>query len=171
VLAVALQVRFASGGEAPPIARRRLQRAGLCLAVCCFLVAATAHAPTPVAIGLLVLSVFALTGAELWEAAGSWALSYRFAAPDREAEYLSVFSMGATAQSIAAPLLITAFVLDGGWLGWAVLGACFVGLAIVVHPVVSRLGRAQRAEVAATTGLVLDSAIAPPPSATPLRAH
>lgn len=141
-LAVALQVRFASQGESSRAGRTALQRAGLCLAACCLLLAPTGATSPAGTVVLLVLAVVALTAGELWEAAGSWSLSYRFARTDRESEYLSVFSLGSTAQYVVAPVVLTSLVLDAHAVGWIALAGAFVAVALTVRPVVAWLDRA-----------------------------
>ncbi|GEL96693.1 hypothetical protein CTE05_02400 [Cellulomonas terrae] len=152
-LAVALQVRFASHGESAGAGRRALTLAGLCLAACCVLVAFTAHVPTWAGASLLVLAVIALTGGELWEAAGSWSLSYRYARPEIEGQYMSVFTLAPIAESVIAPIAVTTLVLGADWRGWVGLAVVFAAAGLVARPVVGLLesslhGRAGAVEVA-----------------------
>lgn len=139
VLAVALQVRFASGGESLPAGRRALQLSALGQAAFCLVVAWTGSMPVWAACVALLVSVVLLTGGELWEAAGSWGLSYRFTPEHREGEYLSVFSLGATAEAIVGPLIVTGIVLSHGAAGWIGAGVALALLSLCVRPVVARL--------------------------------
>lgn len=139
VLAVALQVRFASQGESARAGSRALALAGLSLAVCCVLVAFTAHVPVWTGVALLVVAVVALTGGELWEAAGSWSLSYRYARPEIEGQYMAVFSLAPIAESVIAPIAVTTFVLGADWRGWVVLAVVFLGAGLAARPVTNVL--------------------------------
>jgi len=148
VLAVALQVRFASRGESVAIARRAMALSGIAQAVFCLVVAATGRMPPVAAAVGLVLSVVALTAGELWSAAGSWALSYRFAPEHRQGEYLAVFSLGATIQDVLGPLVVTLAILPHGGPGWVGAAAVLLVLATLARPAAAWLERTQATRTA-----------------------
>ena len=50
----------------------------------------------------------------IWQSAGAWELSYRYADPEREVQYLAVFSLGVTAQDIYGPALVAVAVVVRG---------------------------------------------------------
>src|SRR5262249_22024853 len=79
---------------------------------------------------------------EIWQAAGAWELSYRYADPEREVQYLAVFSLGVAAQNIYGPALVTVVVIGAGTAGWLGLAGVFVGGALLVGPVGAALERA-----------------------------
>jgi hypothetical protein len=76
-----------------------------------------------------------LTFGEMWQATGGWDLSYAFAPEDGKGVYLSVFSLGGTAQRIVGPALITSVVIAAGPVGWIALAAVFGVAALLVPPV------------------------------------
>jgi hypothetical protein len=163
-LAVLLQVRFASQGESARAGSRALLFAGLCLATCCVLVAFTAHVPIWAGVALLVLAVVALTGGELWEAAGSWSLSYRYARPEIEGQYMSVFTLAPIAESVIAPVVVTTLVLGADWRGWLALAVVFVAAGLAARPVTALLesqlnGRIGDGPAASTDEQPVDDAV------------
>ena len=142
-LAVALQVRFASRRESVAAGRRALAASGIAQAVFCVLVAITGRASPGVAAVVLVAGVVALSTGELWSAAGGWALSYRFAPPARQGEYLAAFSLGASAQDVVGPLLVTLVILPLGAAGWVGAAGVLLVLASLARPVATWLERTQ----------------------------
>ncbi len=156
VLAVAFQVPFARRVTDPRSGARALRWTGLALAGCAALLAVPAAASPAVAIGAVLFACVALTAGELWQAAGGWELSYAYAPEDRRNVYLSLFSLGNSAQDMAGPLLVAAVVLPLGALGWFMLAALFVVAALLASLVVPLLDRrpspgTPTAEAAATT--------------------
>lgn len=157
LLAASLQVRFADIGETTAAGRRAFVRSGLSLVLTCLLVAATQWATGSVVlvVALLLLAVLALTAGEMWEAAGSWTLSYRFAAPDREGEYMSVASLAPILQGVVGSVVLTSVVIANGTTGWFVLAGVFATLTLTAAPLArwlersSVVGRAARAGASA----------------------
>ena len=143
LLAASLQVRFADVGETTAAGRRAFVRSGLALVLTCLLVAATqwAVSSTVLVVALLLLAVLALTAGEMWEAAGSWTLSYRFAVPDREGEYMSVASLAPILQSVVGSVVLTSVVIARGTTGWLVLAGLFAVLTLTAAPVARWLER------------------------------
>ncbi|GAA2996229.1 membrane protein [Streptomyces fulvorobeus] len=141
VLAVALQMRASRGTETIAGSARALLWAGASLTICCLLLTATPNLPVVLAIGMLLLAMVALTGGELWQAAGGWGGSYLLAVPGQEGVYLSVFWLGVAIQQIAAPLLIS-LVVTVGATGWIVLAALFAASGIAA-PAIGRWAQAQ----------------------------
>ncbi len=154
-LAVAFQVRVARRGESVAAGRRALASAGIAQAAFCLLVATTGRASSGMAAVVLVAAAVALTAGELWSAAGSWALSYRFAPADREGEYLAAFSLGATVQDVLGPLVVTLVILPLGAVGWASAAVALVALASLARPAAAWLERTQPARTAGDAGVVV----------------
>jgi mannose-6-phosphate isomerase-like protein (cupin superfamily)/MFS family permease len=103
MLAVAFQVRASNGVDTPISAAARLRQAGGVLGLCCMLLAFTGPLPSVAAIPVLVASMVALTGGELFQSAGAWGLSYQLAREGEQAAYLSVFWLGVGAQPDPRP--------------------------------------------------------------------
>ena len=142
VMAVVLQVPFSRHATISGGARRVLRLAGVTLAGCSVAIAAAAYASPGIAAGLLVLATTLMSLGEIWQAAGAWELSYRYADPEREVQYLAVFSLGVAAQDIFGPALVTAAVIGTGAAGWMGLAAVFVVATLLVGPATSALERA-----------------------------
>jgi Major Facilitator Superfamily len=145
-LAVLLQIRFARGGDSLAGGTRAMRRSGVCLAACCLLMAAAWQKGPALAAVLLILATIAMTGGELWEAVGSWTLSYRYAPEERMTQYLAVFSLGLAAQEVVGPLVVTGLVLVNGPIGWLCLGAFFLILRLAIGPLARSLERCRSAE-------------------------
>lgn len=134
VMAVVLQVPLSKDVSTPGRAARVLRRSGVLLAACSVTIAAAAYAAPLLAASLLVLATALLTLGEVWQAAGAWELSYRHADPERQAQYLAVFSLGTTAQDIAGPALVTAVVIGAGPVGWLGLAVLFLTTTVLIGP-------------------------------------
>ncbi|MEU8927452.1 MFS transporter [Kitasatospora sp. NPDC048545] len=132
VMAVALQVRFSRGGEDVARAGRKQRAAGAALAAFCVLTAAIASVGPALAGALTLLAAVPLTLGELWQSAGGWGISYRFAPAEQRTYYLSIYQLGATGVAVAGPLVLSTAVVDHGYPGWFGLGAVFAltGLAV-----------------------------------------
>jgi MFS family permease len=147
LLAVAGQVRVGRAAESVEGGVRAMRLAGAALAAASvlFAVSSVVHRAAGAAAVLLV-AVVALTAAELWQSAAQWSLSYNLAPDDRRGEYLSTFGLGASAQFVIGPTLVTLGVVEHGVLGWSVLAAAFAGVAFAVGPAV-RAARTRRTVV------------------------
>lgn len=144
VMAVVLQVPFSKHATVPGGAPRVLRLAGVMLAGCSVAIAAAAYLSSVFAAALLVLATALMSLGEIWQAAGAWELSYRYADPEREVQYLAVFSLGVTAQDVFGPALVTAVVISAGTVGWIGLAAFFLVATVFVGPATSALERASR---------------------------
>jgi MFS family permease len=151
VLAVALQVPVAGLVRSSRGAVAALATAGAALAMCCLAMPLAATLDPTGATVVAVGAVLALTLAEMAQAAGGWDLSFRLAPEAQRGRYLSVFSLGTTAQMLVAPLLLTSVVFGVGTWGWVGLAAFLVGaglLALVIIQPDERRGRHGRRLVA-----------------------
>ena len=144
VMAVVLQVPFSRHATVPGGAPRVLRLAGVMLSACSVAIAAAAYVSPWFAAALLVLATVLMSLGEIWQAAGAWELSYRYADPEREVQYLAVFSLGLAAQDIFGPALVTAAVIAAGTAGWLGLAALFLVATLLVGPATSALDRASR---------------------------
>jgi Major Facilitator Superfamily len=144
VMAVVLQVPLSKHAAVPGGASRVLRLAGVMLAGCSVAIAVAAHVSPWCAAALLVLATALMSLGEIWQAAGAWELSYRYADPEREVQYLAVFSLGAAAQDVFGPALVTVAVIGAGTSGWMGLAALFLVATLLVGPVTSALERASR---------------------------
>lgn len=141
VLAMTAQVRLSRGGDDITCAGNKQRAAGLALAACCALTAATGSPGALVAGLLLLLAIVALTFGELWQLAGAWGLSYGLAPTARRTYYLSVYQLGGTGVTVAGPAVLAVAVVDTGAVGWLGLAAVFVLTGLVVPPMVRKAER------------------------------
>ncbi|GAA3442729.1 hypothetical protein [Planomonospora venezuelensis] len=111
IVVVLCQVRASRGCEDLAVAAHRMRWAAVALASCCLLLGLSTGMGAVVATVLVVTAVVMLTAGEMWQSAGSWGVSYELAPGERRAEYLSVFSLGSTAESIVGPVLLTTVVV------------------------------------------------------------
>jgi MFS family permease len=139
VIAVLFQIPAAKGARTPHGSSGAMAKSGVALMLCCLLLAPTAYLPVNTAIAFWAAAIIALTFGELWYSAGGWGLSYDLARTERRTQYLSVFSLGKTAQMIVGPTLLSAVVIAKGPVGWLGLGAVFLATGFVIRPVARRL--------------------------------
>jgi len=144
VMAVVLQVPFSKHATVNGGAPRVLRRAGVMLAGCSLVIAAAAYVSSVFAVALLILATALMSLGEIWQAAGAWELSYHYADPQREVQYLAVFSLGAAVQDVFGPALVTAAVISAGTAGWMGLAVLFLVATVLVGPATSALERASR---------------------------
>ena len=135
-LVVVLQSRLARTANTLGGAARAMARSGVSLAVfCLLLLLASALQSAWAATTTMIVAVVALTFGEMWQSSGEWRLSYDLADPQRRAEYLSVFQLGASVQQVVAPVVITGLVLTHAWavaglgLSLALAGGAVVAVA------------------------------------------
>ncbi|MEV1156024.1 MFS transporter [Micromonospora chokoriensis] len=141
VLTVLLQVPVARGVELPGAATRALRRGGFLLAACAISAALAGWTDDGRAAAvLIILACIALTLAELWQSAGSWELSHRYAPEGRTSTYLSVFGLSYTGMSIVGPAMI-AIVVGTGSAGWLVAALVFTSAAFLAAPATALLDR------------------------------
>ncbi|TFC55452.1 hypothetical protein E3O62_14150 [Cryobacterium sp. TMT2-15-1] len=81
---------------------------------------------------LLALAMVAHSFGEILSSAGGWGLSYELACPQRIGEYQGLFAMAFSVGSMFTPVILTVTVIENGTAGWAVLGALFLGSALVM---------------------------------------
>ncbi|WP_181958633.1 hypothetical protein [Nonomuraea diastatica] len=83
-----------------------------------------------VATGLQVL-------AEMLLASGAWEISFALAPDDRQGQYQGFFGTGAPVARTLGPVVLTTLVLDGGTLGWLLLGGAFAAAGAAMRPAVA----------------------------------
>ena len=89
-----------------------------------------------------VLSVIALvwighvtvTGAELFQSAGSWGFQSELTDPDQRAEYQGAAHIGHTAGSVWAPALYTWLAMEHGSLGWVAIASICIVATLTMGP-------------------------------------
>lgn len=135
IMVVLLQVPFSRRATTVAAGGRALRNGGYALGLTCVLLALTPGlGPWPATALLLAIGVVECA-AEMWHAAGGWAVSLGLAPEHARGRYLGVWMMGFAVHDVGGPLIMAFIVSQAGPAGWLVLGA-FVA---VVGPLASRL--------------------------------
>lgn len=135
VMCVLLQVRASSGTDSLTGGVRALRRGGLMLGLACLVYLAAGLKEPVLASVLLIVAVVSHTFGELWQAAGSWGISYALSPPDRLADYQAFFSLVNIGPDVLGPLVVSALISDWGKPGWGVLAVVFCLVAVVCQAV------------------------------------
>lgn len=143
VMIVVLQVRASQGVATPEVAARALRRAGVVFAVAWVLFGLAGETGAVLAVALLVAGCLVHATAELWQAAGSFELSFSLARADAQGQYQGVFGMGNGLADAVAPLLATGVCVAGGLAGWAGVGLLLAATGALA-PVTVRWAQATR---------------------------
>jgi len=149
LLAVVLQLRLSRGVEGVRSAAARQVRAGICLAVCCLLVAWTAGTGSVATVVLVLLAVAALTAGEVYQAVGGWGLSFELSPEAGRGYFLSVYNLGTTGAMILGPWLLTSVVLPRGRAGWVGLAVALAAAGACVAAVVRGISGVPAARLSA----------------------
>jgi MFS family permease len=128
---VLLQVLISKDSEAATGAVRAQAIGVLLFGAGCLTAVLTLGAGGWAASALLLVAALLFTGAELWQSAGAWGLSFSLAPPEHMNQYQSLFGLSSAAQESLGPVLGTALVLSlPGGSGWIVLGAAVVAVVL-----------------------------------------
>ena len=86
-----------------------------------------------------MLATVVYTVGDLLHATAAASLSYDLATPDALGQYQGVNVLLTGLAEAAAPAVLTALLVDGGtWPAWAILGAVFLGVGVIVPALVQR---------------------------------
>lgn len=130
VLVVLGQVRIGRATERAG-AIRGFRITGLVLALTCLVLVPAELIGTAAAIAVLLAAATVLTIGEMVQSAVAWDVSFVLAPAARQAEYLTVFNLGTTLETVAGPLIIPAIILRAGFAGWPALAAVFLGAGLL----------------------------------------
>ena len=137
VLTVLLAVRIGRGLETAQPAARAMRLAGVILAAAMLLYAATAGLPPMATVALLIAATVVYTVGDLLHATAAAGLSYSLAAPDALGRYQGASLLLSGLAEAAAPAVLAVLLIeDGTWPGWAMLGAVFLGVGVIMPPLV-----------------------------------
>ncbi|KOV65561.1 MFS transporter [Streptomyces sp. MMG1121] len=151
VLVIFLQVRVSRGIDTDTAAARAWRRAGWAFLAGMSLIGLAAGMSAWGAVLLVLAGVAVHTLGELLYAAGSFELRYSLAPAHAQGEYSGVFRFGSGVASVVAPSVLALLCLDGGMLGWLVMGAVFLSTGLVA-PSVVRWAQQPRPRLAVTSG-------------------
>ncbi|MCW3004879.1 MAG: transporter [Conexibacter sp.] len=147
LIVAALQVPATRSIVGPQSAARLLARSGPLFLVAWLLIAETSGRSAALAIAVLLVAIALHSLAEVWQAAGTFELSFALAQPEAHGQYQGVFGLSMGLAEAFAPALVIALCISWGKPGWLVLGAVVTvaGMACVL---VERYAAAQRPPVA-----------------------
>ncbi|MEV4539837.1 MFS transporter [Asanoa sp. NPDC049518] len=111
--------------DGPRTAARLLARSGPLFLVAWVLMALSSGPSAWVTVALLLVAVLVHSLAEVWQAAGTFELSFALARPEAQGQYQGVVGLGHGFVEAVAPVVVITLCIDGGRLGW-------VALALVV---------------------------------------
>lgn len=108
--------------DGPRTAARLLARSGPLFLVAWILMATASGPSTWTAIALLLIAVLAHSLAEVWQAGGTFELSFALARPEAQGQYQGVIGLGHGFIEAVAPVIVITLCIDVGKAGWVVLG-------------------------------------------------
>ncbi|HEX8630754.1 MAG TPA: MFS transporter [Catenuloplanes sp.] len=134
VLTVLLSVRVGRGAPTAVSAARAMRLGGAVLAAAMLLYAATSGLPPAPTVGLLVLATVVYTVGDLLHATAAAGLSYDLAPPDALGQYQGASVLLSSLGAAAAPVVLTALLVDGGGPGhWTLLGVVFLAAGVLTR--------------------------------------
>ncbi len=141
VLAVLFQVRASRGSETVPGALRASKVSAGFFVASCLVVLVTHSTVGWVTILLVWLGHVTVTGAELFQSAGSWGFQSELSDPGRRGEYQGVNRVGSAMGTLWAPAAYTWLAMNLHAVGWLVIAAVVVVATMGLGPSVRRAER------------------------------
>lgn len=108
--------------DGPRTAARLLARSGPLFLVAWILMAVASGPSAWVAIALLLVAVLVHSLAEVWQAGGTFELSFALAQPQAQGQYQGVVGLGHGFIEALAPVIVITLCIDVGKPGWIILG-------------------------------------------------
>ncbi|MGW4407237.1 MFS transporter [Nonomuraea sp. NPDC004702] len=125
------QVRVARRVRDLRDASTAVRRAGVVLFAACAVFALSPHGW----IFLIAAGCLQVAG-EMLLAAGAWEIGFGLAPDDRQGQYQGFFGTGTAVARMLGPAVLTTLVLDGGTVGWLLLGLAFMTAGAAMAPAV-----------------------------------
>ena len=126
LMAVLLQVAAARGVNSVERSLRASRISAGFFVVSCLIVLVTHDTLGWLTIFLVWLGHVTVTGAELYQSAGSWGFQSELSDPDRRGEYQGASHLGHTVGSVWAPAVYTYLAMEWGAQGWLVIAGIVV---------------------------------------------
>lgn len=123
ILVAVSQVPATRSIDGPLSAARLFALSGPLFLVAWIMMAAAAGPAAWIAITLLFAGVIVHSLAEVWQAAGSFELSFALASPEAQGQYQGVFGLGHGLIEALAPVIVISMCITWGMPGWLVLAA------------------------------------------------
>jgi hypothetical protein len=121
IIVAALQVPATRSIDGPRSAARLVALSGPLFLIAWIMMAMSAGRAAWVAVVLLLLGVLVHSLAEVWQAGGTFELSFALAQPEMHGQYQGVMGMGNNLVAAVAPVIVIALCINGGTYGWIVL--------------------------------------------------
>jgi MFS family permease len=134
VMAVLLQVAAARGVNSVARSLRASYISASFFVLSCAIVLVTHDTIGWLTIALVWLGHVTVTGAELFQSAGSWGFQSELTDREQRAEYQGAAHIGHTAGSVWAPALYTWLAMEHGSLGWMTIAAICIVATLTMGP-------------------------------------
>nr|ACG70810.1 putative membrane protein [Streptomyces fradiae] len=121
ILVAATQVPATRSIDGPRSAARLLALSGPVFLVSWVLIALASGPSAGVALTLLIVGVVLHALAEIWQAAGTFELSFALAKPEAQGQYQGVMGLGHGLAEAVAPIVVISMCINWGKPGWIVL--------------------------------------------------
>ncbi|MEX0169020.1 MFS transporter [Streptomyces sp. LMG1-1-1.1] len=121
ILVAATQVPATRSITGPRSAARLLALSGPVFLVSWVLIALASGPSAGVALTLLIVGVVLHALAEVWQAAGTFELSFALAKPEAQGQYQGVMGLGHGLAEAVAPIVVISMCINWGKPGWIVL--------------------------------------------------
>jgi hypothetical protein len=125
ITVAALQIPATRSIDGPKSAARLLAQSGPLFLVAWIMMAMSAGPAAWIAVLLLLVGVLVHSLAEVWQAAGTFELSFALAQPEAQGQYQGVMGLGHSFVAAVAPVIVITLCINGGEVGW-------IALAVVV---------------------------------------
>lgn len=120
-----IQVPATRSIDGPRSAARLITLSGPLFILAWIMMASTADRAAWIAVVLLVVAVLVHSLAEVWQAGGTFELSFAMAQPEAQGQYQGLMGMGDGLAAAVAPAIVIPLCINGGMAGW-------IALAVVV---------------------------------------
>lgn len=121
VIVAATQVPATRSITDPRSAARLVALSGPMFLVAWILMAVSAGPSAWIAVALLLVGIVVHSLAEVWQAAGTFELSFALAKPEAQGQYQGVMGLGHGFSEAVAPIVVIAMCVNWGKPGWIVL--------------------------------------------------
>ncbi|GAA1796078.1 MFS transporter [Planosporangium flavigriseum] len=137
IAVAAMQMPATRSIDGPQSAARLITLSGPVFLVAWFMMALSAGPAAWIAIVLLLFGVLVHSLAEVWQAGGTFELSFALAQPEAQGQYQGVMGLGHSIAAAVAPVIVITLCVNGGIYGWVAL-ALVVSIAGFVCALVER---------------------------------
>lgn len=131
ILVAVTQVPATRSIDGPRSAARLLALSGPLFLVAWILIALASGPSAGVALALLIVGVVLHALAEVWQASGTFELSFALARPEAQGQYQGVMGLGYGFAEAVAPIVVISMCINWGKPGWIVLALLVMAAGFV----------------------------------------